>query len=116
MQNLKEQLRQAEEQLQATRQQAAMLGSELRDASSGRDLTMAELYHARQEADALRSSLAEAQEECRKAQSQLDKLKSQTPQKTVSSPMFMEQAWDMVPCIISTVNSFDSIAKHLKVC
>ncbi|KAL6457374.1 hypothetical protein MHYP_G00343370 [Metynnis hypsauchen] len=80
--NLKEQLRQAEEQLQATRQQAAMLGSELRDASSGRDLTMAELYHARQEADALRASLAEAQEECRKAQSQLEKLKSQTSQET----------------------------------
>ncbi|XP_072532588.1 tax1-binding protein 1 homolog A [Salminus brasiliensis] len=80
--NLKEQLRQLEEQLQATRQQAIMLGSELRDASCGRDRTIAELYHARQEADALRSSLTEAQEECRRAQSQLDKLKSQTSQET----------------------------------
>lgn len=78
--NLKEQLRQLEEQLQATRQQAAMLGSELRDASSGRDRTIAELYRARHEAEALRSSLAEAQDECRRAQCQLDKLRSQTEQ------------------------------------
>ncbi|KAK9957753.1 hypothetical protein ABG768_011972 [Culter alburnus] len=77
---LKEQLRQAEEQLQATRQQAAMLGSELRDASGGRDRTMAELYRARQEAEDLRARLAEAQEECRHAQNQLDRMRSQGSQ------------------------------------
>ncbi|XP_066529802.1 tax1-binding protein 1 homolog A [Hoplias malabaricus] len=75
--NLKEHLRQTEEQLQATRQQAIMLGSELREASSGRDRSMAELYQARQEAESLRVSLAEAQEECKKTQSLLDKLKGQ---------------------------------------
>uniref|UniRef100_A0A672KUB6 Tax1-binding protein 1 homolog A-like n=1 Tax=Sinocyclocheilus grahami TaxID=75366 RepID=A0A672KUB6_SINGR len=77
---LKEHLRQAEEQLQATRQQAAMLGSELRDASGGRDRTMAELYRARQEAESLRAHLAEAQEECRHAQNQLDRMRSQASQ------------------------------------
>ncbi|XP_043073589.1 tax1-binding protein 1 homolog A [Puntigrus tetrazona] len=77
---LKEQLRQAEEQLQATRQKAAMLGSELRDASGGRDRTMAELYRARQETEGLRAHLAEAQEECRHAQNQLDRMRSQASQ------------------------------------
>uniref|UniRef100_A0A671M3Y3 Tax1-binding protein 1 homolog A-like n=1 Tax=Sinocyclocheilus anshuiensis TaxID=1608454 RepID=A0A671M3Y3_9TELE len=77
---LKVQLREAEEQLQATRQQAAMLGSELRDASGGRDRTMAELYRARQETEDLRAYLAEAQEECRHAQNQLDRMRSQASQ------------------------------------
>uniref|UniRef100_A0A673LAE6 Tax1-binding protein 1 homolog A-like n=1 Tax=Sinocyclocheilus rhinocerous TaxID=307959 RepID=A0A673LAE6_9TELE len=77
---LKMQLRQAEEQLQASRQQAAMLGSELRDASGGRDRTMAELYRARQETEDLRAHLAEAQEECRHAQNQLDRMRSQASQ------------------------------------
>ncbi|KAG1948829.1 tax1-binding protein 1 homolog A isoform X1 [Pimephales promelas] len=77
---LKERLRQAEEQLQAMRQQAAMLGSELRDASGGRDRTMAELYRARQEAEDLRACLVEAQEECRHAQNQLDRMRSQASQ------------------------------------
>ncbi|KAG9280064.1 hypothetical protein AMEX_G5653 [Astyanax mexicanus] len=78
--NLREQLRQVEEQLQATRQQASMLGSELRDASSGRDRTIAELYRARQEADALRSSLTQTQDQCRRAQDQLDKLRNHSSQ------------------------------------
>ncbi|XP_059365399.1 tax1-binding protein 1 homolog A-like [Carassius carassius] len=77
---LKEHLCQAEEQLQATRQQAAMLGSELRDASGGRDRTMAELYRARQEAEDLRARLTEAQEECGHAQNQLDRMRSQASQ------------------------------------
>uniref|UniRef100_A0A8C1BQW7 Tax1 (human T-cell leukemia virus type I) binding protein 1a n=1 Tax=Cyprinus carpio carpio TaxID=630221 RepID=A0A8C1BQW7_CYPCA len=77
---LKEHLRQAEEQLLATRQQAVMLGSELRDASGGRDRTMAELYRARQEAEDLRARLTEAQEECGHAQNQLDRMRSQASQ------------------------------------
>ncbi|XP_051949080.1 tax1-binding protein 1 homolog A-like [Xyrauchen texanus] len=77
---LKEKLRQAEEQLHATRQQAAMLGSELRDASDGRDRTMAELYRARQEAEDLRVNLAEAHEECKHAQNQLDWMRSEASQ------------------------------------
>ncbi|KAL4629719.1 tax1-binding protein 1 isoform X1 [Arapaima gigas] len=74
--SLKEQLRQTEEQLQATRQQASMLASELRDASSSRDRTMSELYHTRLEVEELRTSLADAQAECRRAEGQLEKLKA----------------------------------------
>nr|XP_055075406.1 tax1-binding protein 1 homolog A isoform X1 [Misgurnus anguillicaudatus] len=80
---LKEQLRQAEEQLQATRQQVAMLGSELRDASGGRDRTMTELYRARQETVDLQTRLTEAQEECKHAQNQLDRMRNQALQDTV---------------------------------
>ncbi|XP_048848981.1 tax1-binding protein 1 homolog B-like isoform X4 [Brienomyrus brachyistius] len=76
MSALKEQLRQKEEQLQATRQQAAMLSSELRDAAAARDRTMSELYHARLGAEALRASLTDAQAECRCMQGQLEKLRA----------------------------------------
>ncbi|XP_067360968.1 tax1-binding protein 1 homolog A isoform X2 [Channa argus] len=77
-----EQLRQAEEQLQASRQQASMLASELRDSASARDHTMTELYRARLEADKLRASLADAQAECQRMESQLDRMRS-TAQKEV---------------------------------
>ncbi|KAM4725898.1 tax1-binding protein 1 homolog A isoform 1-T3 [Anableps anableps] len=73
---LREQLRQAEEQLQASRQQAALLASELRDAAGARDHTMTELYRARVEADKLRASLADAQAECQRMESQLDRMRS----------------------------------------
>lgn len=73
---VREQLRQAEEQLQASRQQASMLASELRDSASARDHTMTELYHARLEADKLRVSLADAQAECQRMESQLDRMRS----------------------------------------
>ncbi|XP_061124055.1 tax1-binding protein 1 homolog A [Syngnathus typhle] len=73
---LREQLRQAEEQLAASRQQAALLASELRDSASARDHSMSELYRARLEADKLRASLAEAQAECQRMESQLDRMKS----------------------------------------
>ncbi|KAA0710264.1 Tax1-binding protein 1 -like protein A [Triplophysa tibetana] len=76
----KEKLHQAEEQLQATRQQAAMLGSELRDASGGRERTIAEMYRARQEAEDLQAQLTKAQEECRHAQNQLDRMRNQASQ------------------------------------
>ncbi|XP_019905912.2 tax1-binding protein 1 homolog A isoform X2 [Esox lucius] len=76
MSRLREQLRQAEEQLQASRQQAAMLASELRDSASVRDRTMTELYRARLEADALRASLADAQAECRRMETQLDRMRT----------------------------------------
>ncbi|XP_017163064.1 tax1-binding protein 1 homolog A isoform X2 [Poecilia reticulata] len=73
---LREQLRQAEEQLQASRQQAALLASELRDSAGARDHTMTELYRARIEADKLRASLADAQAECQRMESQLDRMRS----------------------------------------
>uniref|UniRef100_A0A3Q2PHX2 Tax1 (human T-cell leukemia virus type I) binding protein 1a n=1 Tax=Fundulus heteroclitus TaxID=8078 RepID=A0A3Q2PHX2_FUNHE len=73
---LREQLRQAEEQLQASRQQAGLLASELRDSASARDHSMTELYRARIEADKLRASLADAQAECQRMESQLDRMRS----------------------------------------
>ncbi|XP_077362791.1 tax1-binding protein 1 homolog A isoform X2 [Festucalex cinctus] len=73
---VREQLRQAEEQLAASRQQAALLASELRDSASARDHSMTELYRARLEADKLRASLTEAQDECRRMASQLDRMRS----------------------------------------
>ncbi|XP_029369745.1 tax1-binding protein 1 homolog A [Echeneis naucrates] len=73
---VREQLRQAEEQLQASRQQASLLASELRDSASARDHTMTELYRARLEADKLRASLADAQAECQCMESQLDRMRS----------------------------------------
>ncbi|KAK1880438.1 Tax1-binding protein 1 like B [Dissostichus eleginoides] len=79
---VREQLRQAEDQLQASRQQASLLASELRDAASARDHTMTELYRARLEADKLRASLADAQAECQRMESQLDRMRS-TAQKEV---------------------------------
>uniref|UniRef100_A0A3P8TPB2 Tax1 (human T-cell leukemia virus type I) binding protein 1a n=1 Tax=Amphiprion percula TaxID=161767 RepID=A0A3P8TPB2_AMPPE len=79
---VREQLRQAEEQLQASRQQASLLASELRDSASARDHTMTELYRARVEADKLRASLADAQAECQRMESQLDRMRS-TAQKEV---------------------------------
>ncbi|KAM4631520.1 tax1-binding protein 1 homolog A [Polymixia lowei] len=75
---VREQLRQTEEQLQASRQQASLLASELRDSASSRDRTMTELYRARLEADKLRVSLADAQAECQRMESQLDRMRSAT--------------------------------------
>ncbi|XP_036371653.1 tax1-binding protein 1 homolog A isoform X2 [Megalops cyprinoides] len=77
---LKEQLRQAEEQLQVLRQQAAMLASELRDTSGARDHSVSELHRARLEADALRTSLAEAQAECGRVQQQLQSMRTTAPE------------------------------------
>uniref|UniRef100_A0A672YAZ7 Tax1 (human T-cell leukemia virus type I) binding protein 1a n=1 Tax=Sphaeramia orbicularis TaxID=375764 RepID=A0A672YAZ7_9TELE len=85
---VREQLRQAEEQLQASRQQASLLASEIRDSASARDHTMTELYRARVEADKLRASLADAQAECQRMESQLDRMRSTvTP-----SPMVVSEA------------------------
>ncbi|XP_056875958.1 tax1-binding protein 1 homolog A isoform X2 [Takifugu flavidus] len=80
--HVREQLRQAEEQLQASRQQANLLASELRDSATTRDHTMTELYCARVEADKLRASLADAQAECQRMESQLDRMRS-TAEKVV---------------------------------
>lgn len=81
---VREQLRQAEEQLAASRQHAALLASELRDSASARDHSMTELYRARLEADKLRASLAEAQAECQRMESQLDRMRSSAHKEVVS--------------------------------
>ncbi|KAM9805677.1 tax1-binding protein 1 homolog B isoform 5-T5 [Syngnathus typhle] len=77
---LKEQLRQKEEQLQANTQQSTLLAAELRDASSSRDRTMSELYHMKLEADALRQAKAEAQAQCGRLESLVEKMKEEAKQ------------------------------------
>ncbi|XP_049587174.1 tax1-binding protein 1 homolog B isoform X4 [Syngnathus scovelli] len=79
---LKEQLRQKEEQLQANQQQSTLLAAELRDASSSRDRTMSELYHMKLEADALRQAKAEAQAQCGRLESLVEKMKEEAKQET----------------------------------
>ncbi|XP_068944754.1 tax1-binding protein 1 isoform X5 [Petaurus breviceps papuanus] len=64
---LKEQLRKAEEQVQATRQEVVFLSKELSDAVSVRDQTMADLHSARLENEQVRKQLAEAAAELRVA-------------------------------------------------
>uniref|UniRef100_A0A3P9L1E9 Tax1 (human T-cell leukemia virus type I) binding protein 1b n=1 Tax=Oryzias latipes TaxID=8090 RepID=A0A3P9L1E9_ORYLA len=80
MKALKEQLRQKEEQLQATQQQSSLLAAELRDASSARDRTMSELYQMKLEADALRQAKADAQLQCGHLEAQVEQLKAEAKQ------------------------------------
>ncbi|XP_026795990.3 tax1-binding protein 1 homolog B isoform X2 [Pangasianodon hypophthalmus] len=77
---LREQLRQKEEQLQATQQQANMLSAELRDSSSARDRSMAELYRVKLESDTLRQSQAEARAECSRLEKQVEEMKNSATQ------------------------------------
>lgn len=81
---LREQLRQKEEQLQATQQQATMLSAELRDSSSARDRSMAELYRVKLEADTLRQGQAEARAECSLLEKQVEEMKNSAMQEAVS--------------------------------
>ncbi|XP_072507117.1 tax1-binding protein 1 isoform X2 [Notamacropus eugenii] len=64
---LKEQLRKAEEQVQATRQEVVFLAKELSDAVNVRDQTMADLHSARLENEQVKKQLAEAVAELRVA-------------------------------------------------
>ncbi|XP_006088819.1 tax1-binding protein 1 isoform X2 [Myotis lucifugus] len=57
---LKEQLRKAEEQIQATRQEVVFLNKELSDAVNVRDKTMADLHTARLENEKVKKQLADA--------------------------------------------------------
>ncbi|XP_037365567.1 tax1-binding protein 1 isoform X1 [Talpa occidentalis] len=57
---LKEQLRKAEEQVQATRQEVVFLAKELSDAVNVRDKTMADLHTARLENEKVKKQLADA--------------------------------------------------------
>ncbi|KAJ8354443.1 hypothetical protein SKAU_G00220100 [Synaphobranchus kaupii] len=77
---LKERLRQTEEQLQATRQQASMLASELRDASNARDRSISDLHSVRVEMEALRRSQADAQAHCSRMEDQLDIMRAAAQQ------------------------------------
>lgn len=81
---LREQLRQKEEQLQATQQQASMLSAELRDSSNARDRSMAELYRVKLEVDTLRQGQTDAQAECSRLEKQMEEMKNLAMQETVS--------------------------------
>ncbi|XP_048158770.1 tax1-binding protein 1 isoform X2 [Corvus hawaiiensis] len=57
---LKEQLRKAEDQIQASKQEAVLMSKELSDAVNVRDKTMADLHSARLENEKFKKQLAEA--------------------------------------------------------
>ncbi|KAM6086938.1 tax1-binding protein 1 isoform 2-T2 [Chlamydotis macqueenii] len=63
---LKEQLRKAEDQIQASKQQAVLMSKELSDAVNVRDKTMADLHGARLENEKLKKQLADALAELKK--------------------------------------------------
>ncbi|XP_066539913.1 tax1-binding protein 1 homolog B isoform X2 [Hoplias malabaricus] len=94
---LREQLRQKEEQLQATQQQAAMLSAELRESSSSRDRGMAELYRARLEADTLRQGQAEARAECSRLEKQLEEMRNSAKQEAIKRSPGSEAAAGPLP-------------------
>ncbi|XP_069504340.1 tax1-binding protein 1 [Ambystoma mexicanum] len=72
---LKEQLRRAEEQIHASRQETVFLSRELSDAVNVRDKTMADLHNARLENDKVKMQLADAVAELKSREMQLQKNK-----------------------------------------
>ncbi|XP_029445043.1 tax1-binding protein 1 [Rhinatrema bivittatum] len=70
---LKEQLRKAEDQIQASRQENLLLTQELSDAVNVRDKTMADLHNARLENENVKKQLADALTELQSRESQLQK-------------------------------------------
>lgn len=89
MKALKEQLRQKEEQLQATQQQSSMLAAELRDVSSARDRSMSDLYRMRLEADSLRQAKTEAQAQCLRLERLVEQMKAEAKQEAVRTEINM---------------------------
>ncbi|XP_004582470.2 tax1-binding protein 1 isoform X1 [Ochotona princeps] len=75
---LKEQLRKAEEQVQATRQEVIFLAKELSDAVNVRDKTMADLHTARLENEKVKKQLADAMAELKLNAVKKDQEKSDT--------------------------------------
>ncbi|XP_074999600.1 tax1-binding protein 1 isoform X7 [Calonectris borealis] len=63
---LKEQLRKAEDQIQASKQEAVLMSKELSDAVNVRDKTMADLHSARLENEKLKKQLTDALAELKK--------------------------------------------------
>ncbi|XP_065687542.1 tax1-binding protein 1 isoform X3 [Patagioenas fasciata] len=63
---LKERLRKAEDQIQASKQEAVLMSKELSDAVNVRDKTMADLHSARLENEKLKKQLADALAELKK--------------------------------------------------
>lgn len=75
---LKEQLRKAEEQVHATRQEVVFLNKELSDAVTVRDKTMADLYTARLENERIKKQLADAVAELKLNAAKKDQEKTDT--------------------------------------
>ncbi|KAF6302149.1 Tax1 binding protein 1 [Rhinolophus ferrumequinum] len=75
---LKEQLRKAEEQIQATRQEVVFLTKELSDAVNVRDKTMADLHTARLENEKVKKQLADAVAELKLSAVRKDQEKTDT--------------------------------------
>ncbi|XP_045420760.1 tax1-binding protein 1 isoform X3 [Lemur catta] len=75
---LKEQLRKAEEQVQATRQKVVFLTKELSDAVNVRDRTMADLHTARLENEKVKKQLADAVAELKLSAVKKDQEKTDT--------------------------------------
>ncbi|XP_054419866.1 tax1-binding protein 1 [Pteronotus mesoamericanus] len=75
---LKEQLRKAEEQIQATRQEVVFLTKELSDAVNVRDKTMADLHTARLENEKVKKQLADALAELKLNAAKKDQEKTDT--------------------------------------
>ncbi|XP_013366068.1 PREDICTED: tax1-binding protein 1 isoform X2 [Chinchilla lanigera] len=75
---LKEQLRKAEEQVQATRQEVVFLAKELSDAVNVRDKTMADLHTARLENEKVKKQLADALAELKLTAVKKDQEKTDT--------------------------------------
>ncbi|XP_063095989.1 tax1-binding protein 1 isoform X3 [Cavia porcellus] len=74
----KEQLRKAEEQVQATRQEVVFLAKELSDAVNVRDKTMADLHTARLENEKVKKQLADALAELKLSAVKKDQEKTDT--------------------------------------
>ncbi|XP_004604111.2 tax1-binding protein 1 [Sorex araneus] len=75
---LKEQLRKAEEQVQATRQEVVFLAKELSDAVNVRDKTMADLHTARLENEKVKKQLADVVAELKLSAVKKDQEKNDT--------------------------------------
>ncbi|CAO2603873.1 Tax1-binding protein 1 homolog [Lemmus lemmus] len=92
---LKEKLRKAEDQVQATRQEAAFLAKELSDAVNVRDRTMADLHTARVENERVKKQLAELQlNAARKDQEKSDTLEHELRREVEDLKLRLQMAAD----------------------
>lgn len=90
---LKEQLRKAEEQIQATRQEVVFLTKELSDAVNVRDKTMADLHTARLENEKVRKQLADAVAELKLNAAKKDQVKQVNCGFPFSSELIMRMSY-----------------------
>ncbi|KAH0509478.1 Tax1-binding protein 1-like protein [Microtus ochrogaster] len=92
---LKEKLRKAEDQVQATRQEAVFLAKELSDAVNVRDRTMADLHTARLENERVKKQLAELQlNAARKDQEKTDTLEHELRREVEDLKLRLQMAAD----------------------